>query len=548
MDTNLHIYILSEFDQFEKIHTKDKFSKIYIATHVKTKEKVILKLYLETIKNNIHEYISKELLINKYLTDNTNITMKLKGICLDDSKDLIFLVIEYGDYSLYDYMKNTNYSIKDVEKIFFEGVKLLFIMHSYGIVHNDIKLENLILHNQQIKIIDFGLSDFLYYSPSKHVINYYVCTEFTKAPDKRKSFETDIYSFALTIIHLLTKSYFHPHVNYLENEFSITKIDKNNNKTEYHSDFFINKIGNFGYHLLCDMLNPNNLERINSIEILSHPYFEKFQTFDSDNFKVKDFIKNNIFKPVKSISKIKINKKINNIIISQNNIYSEKEYMDNIYELNYKLIHMYHLNKVKLNCKLNNNLKNSVNKYDFFNKLFENNYYSYDSLINTIIIIRQYKMFESIDYNDIINYMHILCIIYNAIFSYGNSNISYENYNNIINKIDNNKFYMIYINCLEIVLLNKNIYFAYSIISYYIDKIIYETTIIKEKYYEEFKLLCLNSFLNLILLIDINDVNIEFNKLIIFSINKIVAEILNKTIQEYNNNPCFSEMKIDNII
>ncbi len=545
MDTNLHMYILSEFDEFEKIHTKENFSKIYIATHLKTKKKVILKLYLESIKNNIYEYISKELLINKYLTNNTNITMKLKGLCIDDSKDLLFLVIEYGDYSLYDYMKNTNYSIRDIENIFFEGAKLLFIMHSYGIVHNDIKLENLILHNQQLKIIDFGLSDFLFYSPSKNVINYYVCTEFTKAPDTRKSFETDIYSFALTIIHLLTKSYFHPHVNYIRNEFTVSKIDKNKNKTVYDSDFFIDKIGVNGYDILCDMLNPNNLDRINSIDILAHPYFEKFQLFDNNNFKPKVFIKNNIYKPLKSISKTKINNHINNILISQNNSYSEKEYINTNYELKYKLIHMYHLNKINLEYKLNNYSKN---KPDYFKKLFENNYYSYDSIINTIITIRQYKIFETIEYEDINNYMNILCIIYNGIFTYGNSNITYQNYNNIINKIDNTKFYLIYINCLEIVLLNKNIYFAYNIISYYVDKIIYETNIIKEKYYEQFKLLCLNSFINLITTINISDEAINFNKIIIYSINKIVAEILNKSIQDYNMNPCFTEMKIDNII
>lgn len=81
------------------------------------------------------------------------------------------------------------------------------------------------------------------------------------------------------------------------------------------------------------MLNPNNIERINSIDILSHSYFEKFQLFDNNNFKPKEFIKNNIYKPVKSISKIKIKNKVNNIIISQNNNYSEKEYIDNKYEL-----------------------------------------------------------------------------------------------------------------------------------------------------------------------------------------------------------------------
>jgi serine/threonine protein kinase len=540
-NTNLHIYILSEFDEFEKIHTKENFSKIYIAIHRKTKEKVILKLYLQSIKNNIHDYISKEILINKYLTENTNITMKLKGLCLDDTKDLIFLVIEYGDYSLYDYMRHTNYTNIDVKKLFFEGAKLLFIMHSYGIIHNDIKLENLILHNQQLKIIDFGLSDFLYYSPSKNVINYYVCTEYTKAPDTRKSFETDIYSFALTIIHLLTKNYFKPHVNYLRNDFTITKIDKNNNNTIYESEYFIDKLGGCGYDLLCMMLNPNNLERINSIDILSHPYFENFQKIDNNKFKVNEFIKDIKINPVKSINNIRINKKINDIIFSQNTNYCEKEYIQNNYELKYKLIHIYHLNKIKINFKFN-----KVDS-DYFKILFENNYYSYDSIINTIIIIRQYKMFESIQYNDIVDYMNIFCIIYNSINSYGNSNVSYENYNNNINKIDNDKFYLIYINCLELILVNKYIYFAYTNISYYVDKIIYETNIIKEKYHTEFKSLCLNSFLNLILLMNINDTNIQFNKIIIFSINKIVAEILNKTIQEYNNNPCLSEMKIDDI-
>jgi serine/threonine protein kinase len=392
MDANLlHMYNLSEFDMFEKIHTKENFSKVYIAIHQKTKEKVILKLYLESIKNNILEYISKEILINKYLTNNTNISMKLKGLCLDDTNDLLFLVIEYGDYSLYDYMKNTNYSVKDIEKIFFEGAKLLFIMHSHGIIHNDIKLENLMLHNQHLKIIDFGLSDFLLYSPSKNVINYYICTEYTKAPDTRKSFETDIYSFALTIIHLLTKSYYMPNINYLQNDFTITKIDKNNKKTVYTSDYFIEKIGVIGYDLLSNMLNPNNLKRINSIDILLHPYFEKNQIFDNNKYKVTEFIKNNTFKPIKSIKSIKIirdniNNNFDYILNSQNNNYCNLEYINNNYELKYKLIHIYNLNKVRLNFKLNNKFNNSVNKSDFFNNIIDNCYYSYDSIINTIII------------------------------------------------------------------------------------------------------------------------------------------------------------------
>jgi serine/threonine protein kinase len=531
------MYILSEFDNFEKIHTKVNFSKIYIATHIKTKEKVIMKLFVESIKDNIYEHISKELLINKYLSTNTNISMKIKGICIDDIKKLIFLVIEYGDYSLFDYMKNTNYITSDVEKLFFEGAKLLFIMHSYGVIHNDIKLENLIIHNQQLRIIDFGLSDFLFYSPSKNVINNYACTEYTKAPDTRKTYETDIYSLALTIIHLLTKSYYHPHIKYLDNDFTIIKIDKSNNKTYYDSDYFIEKIGDIGYDLLSKMLNPNNKDRINSIDLICHPFFAKFQKFDNDNFKSE--IINKIYISKIPVSLCNIITKIPDILISLNIHYSPNDYINNYYELKYKKLHLYHFNKINIENNFDNKLEKNI-----IDNLLNKSFFAYDAIINTIIIVRQYKMFKNINKDDIDIYMNIMCIIFNSICSYGNSEISYKDFNDLLINIDSNKFYLIYINCLEIILNNKNIYFTYSIISYYTDKIIYETNMIKEKYQKEFKLLCLNDFYNLIIKVNINN-KIQFNKLIIFSINKIVSKILNKPIQEYNNNPCFECMKLD---
>jgi serine/threonine protein kinase len=77
-------------------------------------------------------------------------------------------VLEYlagGD--LFEYLSKREFKITEdrARSIAHQIASALFYLHSYGIVHRDIKLENILLmedtDSSQIKLVDFGLSKML---------------------------------------------------------------------------------------------------------------------------------------------------------------------------------------------------------------------------------------------------------------------------------------------------------------------------------------------------------------------------------------------------
>lgn len=82
-----------------------------------------------------------------------------------ESPNKINLVVEYiNGQNLYQYIrKNPGQRIIDeeeVKRVFRQIVEAVSYMHSQGVVHRDLKLENVLLDRQsnQIKLIDFGFS------------------------------------------------------------------------------------------------------------------------------------------------------------------------------------------------------------------------------------------------------------------------------------------------------------------------------------------------------------------------------------------------------
>ena len=63
---------------------------------------------------------------------------------------------------LFDFIvKNKKFAEPEACKLFQQIISGVKYMHNHGIVHRDLKPENLLLdHNEQIKIVDFGLSNF----------------------------------------------------------------------------------------------------------------------------------------------------------------------------------------------------------------------------------------------------------------------------------------------------------------------------------------------------------------------------------------------------
>ncbi|KAL4226645.1 NUAK SNF1-like kinase 1 [Mactra antiquata] len=83
-----------------------------------------------------------------------------------ENKDKIILVMECADGGeLYDYINNNNLTEKDARRIFRQIVSAIQYCHRLGIVHRDLKLENILLdRDNNAKIADFGLSNYYNYS------------------------------------------------------------------------------------------------------------------------------------------------------------------------------------------------------------------------------------------------------------------------------------------------------------------------------------------------------------------------------------------------
>jgi serine/threonine protein kinase len=168
--------------------------------------------------------------------------------------------------------------------IFYQLIKAFYYIHGLGILHNDIKLLNIMINNNDIRIIDFGISEFLGVGPCTDLVSDYICTHITKAPDSedqkkfgylptnRKSYASDMYSIGCTIVQLAVKT---------SNKITLTK--DNRICTVYSNGIIIKDLtpllisesmfGLDGFDLLLKIMNPNTHLRWCTVNALQHTYF-----------------------------------------------------------------------------------------------------------------------------------------------------------------------------------------------------------------------------------------------------------------------------------
>lgn len=85
-----------------------------------------------------------------------------------ENADNIYLVLEYlGGGNVYSYIKERHFEIKEaiLKKIAKSVASAISYLHSYGIIHRDIKPDNVVFVNttdtSDVKLVDFGLSKIL---------------------------------------------------------------------------------------------------------------------------------------------------------------------------------------------------------------------------------------------------------------------------------------------------------------------------------------------------------------------------------------------------
>lgn len=145
--------------ELEKTIGKGNFAVVKLATHIVTKTKVAIKIIDKTAldEENLTK-IFRETAILKKLR-HPHITRLYQ---LMETDQTIYMVTEYASKGeIFDHLvAKGRMSETEAKRIFRQIVSAVGYCHAQGVVHRDLKAENLLLdHNMNIKLADFGFSN-----------------------------------------------------------------------------------------------------------------------------------------------------------------------------------------------------------------------------------------------------------------------------------------------------------------------------------------------------------------------------------------------------
>lgn len=415
------------FDDFKRYYESDieiiglinkkhnsNYSEIFHGKERKSSNTIILK---KCLKYNHHSILSsdiiKEIVFANTILKNT-IPNRLLGFYLDENFNfyLIYrpLLITLCDFFrlINDYEDNVDLT----QRIFYSLRDKILTIHKLGILHNDLKLENIMLnYNGEEEIIDYGICDFFGISPHKSVIKNYISSTYIKAPDdgtkitfeicdnhekpqgklvydkNTKSYHSDMYSFGVSIIQGI---------------FGTTS------KYLFISNTFY-KIVNTNIPNTLNKLIPLSLNRVT--ELKKYCFFEELKLLISINSSKR------IHRDEIQCSPVELND-INDNIINNNIHYSSNEIKLQKKELVYMNDIINNYSNITISLKNTRNINTLLSEIilRFGTKI------SYDTLFNTIYSTNLYVGKQKSEYI-FIAYLYIFSNIF-EFYSYDINTIS----------------------------------------------------------------------------------------------------------------------------
>ena len=248
-----------------------------------------IKLFTEDYK----KYFEKEILIKDLLQD-TNLFLSLKKYgtgylhiheenCLFNndihSIEKVYYEIEdlaeNGELFNYVYELKRGFNEQIAAKIFLNILKSVNLLHKRGIIHGDIKPENILIGNDfNIKLIDFGFSQKV--EDNDYTIYSSLGTDTYCAPEISKCFsqgydgiKSDIFALGVLLFVIKLGKFPFGMSNYFDKGYRLI-MEKNYEKfwQEFKKDNVSKEFKDFFNHLIC--YDPS--ERLSFDEILEHPW------------------------------------------------------------------------------------------------------------------------------------------------------------------------------------------------------------------------------------------------------------------------------------
>ncbi|CAD5123848.1 DgyrCDS12154 [Dimorphilus gyrociliatus] len=144
-----------------RILGEGNFAKVRLGTHVLTKERVAVKVISKSEaskKEYIKRNMRREAVVLQKL-NHPNIIRQFEVLETDNHYYLVLELAEGGEFIKY-LTKRKRFDEEEAKLYLKQIVSALSHMHKSGVIHRDLKLENLLLDSKgKIKIIDFGLSN-----------------------------------------------------------------------------------------------------------------------------------------------------------------------------------------------------------------------------------------------------------------------------------------------------------------------------------------------------------------------------------------------------
>ena len=175
--------------------TSGGFGDIYISEHSQAVKKID--------KNNLNIF-KKEVEMSLILRNCANIVKIRKSFAYKGNG---YLLMDLCDIDLLHFLKTREtLSEREIASYFLQICKAIKEIHSMGVSHLDLKLENILLSNNQIKLADFG-SATKFKRKEKKILRRRVGTHLYVAPELLKQepifpSKADIWSLGI-ILHVL---------------------------------------------------------------------------------------------------------------------------------------------------------------------------------------------------------------------------------------------------------------------------------------------------------------------------------------------------------
>ena len=200
-------------DEYERISDigTGTYGTVFKARDRKTNEIVAIKRIFNTKQDleGFPKIVLREILaLNKLSTECQNI-VKLEHVLTRDKVRNVYLIFEYCDYDMLEVIQNIQLSVPQVKTYMRQILLALKVIHSNGILHRDVKPNNILISfDNVVKIADFGLAR-THYENENRLYTEKVSAKWYRPPEmilgeRRYGFSLDVWALGCTFYEMMT--------------------------------------------------------------------------------------------------------------------------------------------------------------------------------------------------------------------------------------------------------------------------------------------------------------------------------------------------------